>query len=68
MAALAPAGMIVGFLLAVVVLWIVGQMVPGYEVDGFGSALLGAIIVSVAQFAASALFMVGPLARMSHPA
>lgn len=37
-------------------LWLVGQIVPGYRVEGFGSALFGAILVVLAGFATGLLF------------
>lgn len=63
---LGPFGLVGGLLFGTLILWLVGQIVPGYRVEGFGSALLGAIMVVLAGFAAGALFMFlpgGPL----HP-
>ncbi|MGH7550604.1 MAG: phage holin family protein [Gemmatimonadota bacterium] len=65
---LGPAGMIVELLVEVGVLWLVGQVVPGYRVDGFASALFGAIMIWMAQFAVSALFTFTSLAQLIHPA
>lgn len=45
------------------VLWLVGQVVPGYRVEGFGAALLGALMVNAAMCAAGAIFAFVPLLR-----
>ena len=57
---LGPIGLIGPLVLGTLILWVVGQIVPGYEVDGLGSALLGAIMVVLAGFAAGAVFMFLP--------
>ena len=61
-----PFGMVGGLLLGTLILWLVGQIVPGYRVEGFGSALLGAIMVVLAGFAARAVFMFLPQGPL-HP-
>jgi uncharacterized membrane protein YvlD (DUF360 family) len=63
LAALGPGFTLVGILISVAVLWVVGQIVPGYEVDGLGSAVIGGIVISLAQFAAGVLFMVSSVFR-----
>lgn len=47
--------MIGPILINAALLWLVGRIVPGFEVNGLGSALLGALIVGVAQFPAGFL-------------
>lgn len=37
---------IVRFIVAAIVLWIVGFLVPGFEVNGFGSAFLAALVIA----------------------
>lgn len=57
---LGPFGMVGGLLLGTLILWLVGQIVPGYRVEGFGSALFGAILVVLAGFATGLLFFFLP--------
>ena len=48
-----------GFFILVVnalMLWIVGKIVPGFHVDGFWTAFFGAIIISLVNWALSAVF------------
>ena len=48
-----------GFFILVVnalMLWVVGKLVPGFLVDGFGNAFFGSIIISVVNWALSAVF------------
>ena len=48
-----------GFFILVVnalMLWIVGKIVPGFHVDGFWTAFFGAIIISIVNWALSAVF------------
>lgn len=37
---------IVRFIVAAIVLWIVGFLVPGFQLAGFGSALLAALVIA----------------------
>lgn len=37
---------IIRFIVAAIVLWIVGFLVPGFRVEGFGSALLAALVIA----------------------
>ena len=48
-----------GFFILVVnalMLWVVGKLVPGFHVEGPGNAFFGAIIISVVNWALSAVF------------
>ena len=48
-----------GFFILVVnalMLWLVGKIVPGFHVDGFWTAFFGAIIISIVNWALSAVF------------
>lgn len=47
--------MIGPILINAALLWFVGKVVPGFEVNGLGSAILGALVVGVAQFPAGFL-------------
>jgi putative membrane protein len=48
-----------GFFILVInalLFWMVGSVVPGFPVDGFGQAFFGALIVSIVSWALSAFF------------
>ncbi len=48
-----------GFFILVVnalMLWVVGKLVPGFHVEGFGNAFFGSIIISIVNWALSAVF------------
>ncbi len=48
-----------GFFILVVnalLFWLVGSVVPGFPVEGFGQAFFGALVVSVVSWALSAFF------------
>lgn len=55
LAAMGPLRMIGSTLLYAAILWLVGQVVPGFAVSGLGSSLLGALVIGVTQFAAGLL-------------
>lgn len=44
------------FVINALVLWLVARLVPGFRIDGFGPAFLGALILSVISFLLSHLF------------
>ena len=43
------------FVINALMLLLAGEVVPGFEVDGFGTAFVGALIVSLVSWALSAL-------------
>src|SRR4029077_4154721 len=48
-----------GFFILIInalMLWLVGGLVPGFDVPGFGSAFFGAIIISIVSWLLSAFF------------
>ncbi|MEJ2152690.1 MAG: phage holin family protein [Gemmatimonadota bacterium] len=55
LAAMGPLRMVGSTLIFAALLWIVGKTVPGFAVNGLGGALLGALVVGVAQFSAGFL-------------
>ncbi|MDQ6825674.1 MAG: phage holin family protein [Candidatus Eremiobacteraeota bacterium] len=44
------------FVVNALVLWLVAKLVPGFRVDGFGPAFLGALVLSIVSFLLSHLF------------
>ncbi len=44
------------FVVNALLFWLVGSIVPGFQVDGFWSAFFGAIIISIVSWALSAFF------------
>ena len=48
---------IVGWLVSAFALWVVAQIVPGIQVDGFGAALLATIVIAIVDA------VVGPVLR-----
>jgi putative membrane protein len=44
------------FVMNGILLWLAGRVVPGYEVSGLVAGMLGAIVLSVANWAFHALF------------
>lgn len=55
-------------LINAVLLSLVGLVVPGFQVNGFGSAFLGALIISLTSFVANLLLGRGPTVRRVKPA
>ncbi|HHU50629.1 MAG TPA: phage holin family protein [Firmicutes bacterium] len=49
-------GAVVRFIVSALVLMIVGFIVPGFRVGGFGGALLAAIVIAVLGYIAESLF------------
>ena len=61
-----------GFFILVVnalMLWFVGELVPGFHVPGFWTAFFGSIIISIVNWALSAVFKGsdGQYHMMKHP-
>ena len=48
-------------------LLLVDALVPGFQVDGFGNALLGALIISLTSLVGNVLFGRGPNVRPPRP-
>lgn len=58
------AGLVTGLLVSTAILWILGEIVPDFEVRGLGSALAGALVVLATGMALASLAVrVFPLAR-----
>jgi putative membrane protein len=49
-------GAIVRFIVAAIVIWFTGLLVPGFEVAGFWSALMAALVIALLGWAVEALF------------
>lgn len=49
-------GAVVRFIVAALVIWFTGFLVPGFEVAGFWSALVAALIIALLGWAIEALF------------
>lgn len=54
-------------LINALLLSVVGSLVPGFRVNGFGSAFLGGLIISLTSFAANLLLGRGPTIRRTKP-
>jgi putative membrane protein len=48
---------LLSWFVSAVALWIVGQVVPRFEVRGFGAALIGAAVIAIVDF------VIGPILR-----